>query len=154
MSDLTLSIVIVSWNTREILRECLASTFAGLSRDQNGLGASTEVIVVENASEDRSAEMVEADFPDAILVQNKENRGFAAANNQAFEIARGQNILLLNSDTIVHGDVLTRSVEYLDADTSIGAMGCRVLNTDGTVQLTCSMYPTLINQLLPLTRVW
>jgi GT2 family glycosyltransferase len=155
-----LSIVIVNWNTRGMLRDCLASAYAGLG---SGLGSgrgdrraevAAEVIVVDNASDDGSAEMVEAEFPQAVLIRNAENRGFAAANNQGFAVARGRHVLLLNSDTVVHGDVLGRSVDWLDARPEVGAMGCRVLNTDGSVQLTCAMYPTILNQLLQTSGLW
>jgi GT2 family glycosyltransferase len=104
-----------------------------------------EVIVVDNASEDGSAAMVRKFFPHVHLIENQENRGFAAANNQAIEQASGQYILLLNSDTLVHGDVMSRSVEYLDTHPEVGMMGCKVLNGDGTTQLTCSQFPTFLN---------
>ena len=126
-----LSIVIVNWNTREMLGGCLTSARAGLQ------GITAEVIVVDNASSDGSAGMVADAFPEVTLIRNAENRGFAAANNQAFELARGRHILLLNSDTLVHGTVLADSVDYLDAHPKAGAMGCRVLKTDGSVELTC-----------------
>ncbi len=143
-----LSILIVSWNTRAMTRACLASVEAGLA----GPGAPTvEMIVVDNASTDGSAEMIAAEFPRVRLIHNTENRGFAAANNQGFAIARGRHVLLLNSDTLVHGDVLAASVAWLDAHPRSGAMGCRVLNTDGSVQLTCSMYPSLLNLALQLS---
>lgn len=140
-----LSIVIVNWNTREMTRDCLASVRAGLR------GLAAEVIVIDNASSDGSAEMIAADFPECILIRNTGNRGFAAANNQGFAIARGRQVLLLNTDTLVHGDVLPASVAWLDARPEVGAMGCRVLNTDGSVQLTCSMYPSLFNLALQLS---
>lgn len=140
-----LSIVIVNWNTREMTRDCLASVRAGLR------GLAAEVIVIDNASSDGSAEMIAADFPECILIRNTGNRGFAAANNQGFAIARGRQVLLLNTDTLIHGDVLPASVAWLDARPEVGAMGCRVLNTDGSVQLTCSMYPSILNQFLQLS---
>ena len=143
-----LSIVIVNWNTREMLREVLASTFAG----QGDLAL--QVIVIDNASTDGSAEMVAAEFPQAALIRNTENRGFAAANNQGFERATGRHILLLNSDTIVLGDVLPASVRYLDEHPRVGAMGCRVLNTDGTMQRTCSMFPGFLNLALLTSGLW
>jgi GT2 family glycosyltransferase len=159
-----LSIVIVSWNTQAMLRDCLASVYAGLGTGLGtGLGAGpgagsgglrAEVIVVDNASEDGSAEMVAAEFPQALLIRNAGNRGFAAANNQGFAVARGRHVLLLNSDTVVHGEVLPRSVAWLDARPEVGAMGCRVLNTDGSVQLTCAMYPSILNQLLQASGLW
>ncbi|MFU8772087.1 MAG: glycosyltransferase family 2 protein, partial [Anaerolineales bacterium] len=143
-----LSIIIVNWNTREMLQSCLESVVV----DSGELAF--EVIVIDNASEDGSADMIADDFPQAQLVRNMRNVGFAAANNQGLEIASGRHILLLNSDTIVHGDVLERSVEWLDAHPTVAAMGCRVLNTDGTVQRTCSMYPSLLNQVLLTTGLW
>lgn len=138
VSTMDLSIVIINWNTREMLGDCLASVRTGLR------GITAEVIVVDNASTDGSAGMVSDAFPEVTLIRNAENRGFAAANNQAFELARGRHILLLNSDTLVHGTVLADSVGYLDAHPKAGAMGCRVLNTNGSVQLTCMPYPSLL----------
>jgi GT2 family glycosyltransferase len=143
-----LSIVVVNWNTRELLRDCLASVYSGVG------GLAAETIVVDNASTDGSPEMVAAEFPGALLIRNAENRGFAAANNQGFAVARGRHVLLLNSDTVVHGDVLGRSVAWLDAHPQVGAMGCRVLNTDGSVQRTCAMYPSVLNQFLQASGLW
>jgi GT2 family glycosyltransferase len=98
--------------------------------------------------------MVAEEFPQVMLIRNAENRGFAAANNQGFEVATGRHILLLNSDTIVLGDVLPASVRYLDAHPQVGAMGCRVLNTDGTMQRTCSMWPGFLNLALLTSGLW
>lgn len=143
-----LSIVIVNWNTVDMTRDCLASIY------ENTFGISYEVIVVDNASEDGSGEMISKEFSQAKLIQNSENFGFAKANNQGFQIAKGRHILLLNSDTLVHGDVIARSVQWLDAHPDAAAMGCRVLNGDGSVQRTCSMYPSLLNQLLLSSGLW
>ena len=143
-----LSVIIVNWNTREMLREVLTSTFAG-HRD-----LTLQVIVIDNASTDASAEMVAKDFPLVLLIRNDANRGFAAANNQGFEVATGRHILLLNSDTIVLSEVLPASVRYLDAHPQVGAMGCRVLNTDGTMQRTCSMWPGFLNLALLTSGLW
>jgi GT2 family glycosyltransferase len=137
-----LSIVVVSWNTREILKECLTSIFDGLD------GCKAEVFVVDNASSDGSADMVASNFPHVRLIENSDNLGFAKANNQAIKLASGRHVLLLNSDTLVLKDVLQRSVAYMDGHPDVGVMGCRVLNADGSVQLTCSRYPTLLNLLL------
>ncbi|MDO8312913.1 MAG: glycosyltransferase family 2 protein, partial [Sideroxyarcus sp.] len=143
-----LSIVIVNWNTLDMLRDALASTYATLA------GITAEVIVVDNASTDGSPDMVAREFPQAILLRNTDNRGFAAANNQGFALATGRHILLLNSDTIVLGDVLGASVRYLDAHPKVGAMGCRVLNADHTMQRTCSMWPSLLNLILLTSGLW
>lgn len=137
-----LSIVIVNWNTKDLLQGCLRSVWDSLD------GIEAEVIVVDNASADGSVEMVMADFPRTRMIANLENRGFAAANNQGFQRSRGRHILLLNSDTVVHGDVLAQSIAYMDRNTDVGMMGCRVLNGDGSTQMTCSRFPTFTNLLL------
>ena len=145
-----LSIIIVNWNTREMLRDCLQSVYDQLGKLE------AEVWVVDNASEDGSAEMVASAFPQVRLIRNVQNRGFAAANNQALLRAEGRHVLLLNSDTLVLGEVLSASVAYLDATPQVGAMGCRVLNRDGSLQITCSRSPSLLNlglQTLGLNRL-
>ncbi len=136
-----LSIVVVSFNTLEMTRECLTSVYQHLE------GLTAQVIVVDNNSSDGSSAMVQNEFPSAELIVNADNRGFAAANNQGFELASGQYVLLLNSDTIVLGNVLKQSIDYLVNHSKVGAMGCRVLNTDKTMQPTCSGYPTLFRLL-------
>lgn len=138
-----LSVVIVNWNTRDILAQCLAS-IAATTDDTLDL----EVIVVDNGSFDGSADLVESQFPDVVLLRNDENRGFAAANNQAIAIARGRHILLLNSDTIVLDTVLRDAVQYMDQHGEVGCMGCRVLNADRTLQRTCFRFPSLFYLLL------
>lgn len=143
-----LSIVIVNWNTREMLRDCLQSVFDTLSN------LKAEVFVVDNASEDGSQDMVRESFPQVNLICNTDNRGFAAANNQALALASGRYVLLLNSDTLVHGDVLSGSCSFMDGRPEVGVMGCRVLNRDGTLQITGSGYPSLLNLSLMTTGLW
>lgn len=143
-----LSIVIVNWNTHDLLRDVLQSV------QDNPAGIRSEVIVIDNASADGSADMVSGAFPETVLIRNSENRGFAAANNQGFDVATGRHILLLNSDTVVLGDVLGASVRYLDAHPDVGAMGCRVLNPDRSLQRTCSMWPSLLNLVLLTSGLW
>lgn len=140
-----LSIVIVEWNTIDMLRDCLASVFA--NRNELAL----QVIVVDNASADGSPEMVEDEFPEVEQIRNQDNLGFAAANNQGFEISNGRHVLLLNSDTYVLGDVLSKSVRYLDERPKVGAMGCRVLNPDSTMQATCSGWPSNLDLIFSFT---
>jgi GT2 family glycosyltransferase len=134
-----LSIVIVSWNTLEITRACLASVY------DNCDDLEMEVFVVDNASEDGSQGMIREEFPQVKLIANDDNRGFAAGNNQAIRESTGRYILLLNSDTEVLGEVLPASVFYMDTHDRVGVMGCRVLNPDRTMQPTCFMYPSLLN---------
>jgi len=140
-NKINLTIVIISFNTKVMTRECLNSIY-----ENAGEGA-TQVIVVDNDSKDGTVEMIREYFPLVELIVNSDNRGFAAANNQGFEIAQGELILLLNSDTIILDDVVENSVGYMLANPEVGAMGCRVLNTDMTMQSTCSGYPTLLRLL-------
>jgi GT2 family glycosyltransferase len=142
------SVIIVNWNTREILRNCLASIYAQTK------GISFEVIVIDNASTDGSAEMVRAEFSEIILLQNDKNRGFAAANNQGVAIAQGRYVLLLNSDTIILDDAISRSIRFADLQPRAAVVGCRVLNSDETLQPTCFMFPSLLNMLLSSTYLY
>jgi GT2 family glycosyltransferase len=137
-----LSILIISWNTRTITRNCLLSVREGLGEFP------AEIILVDNDSSDGSAEMVAEEFPEVQLIRNPKNVGFAAANNQAMEIATGEFFLLLNSDTLVLDNVLQQSVAYLESNPKVGIMGCRVLNHDKTLQVSCSRYPSFLNLLL------
>ena len=117
-----LSVVIVNWNTIDLLRDCLRSVLAGLG------GLEAEILVVDNASADGSPDMVREEFPTVRLIETGRNLGFAGGNNVALRIARGRHILLLNTDTLVHGDVLPEAVAWLDLHPSVGVMGPRVLN--------------------------
>ena len=137
-----LSIIIINWNTCALLKDCL------LSIKKNQPQCRFEIIVVDNASEDGSVAMMKREFPAITLLANKENIGFAAANNRAMKIAKGHFYLLLNSDTVVHGDVLQASFEYARTNHDIGALGCRVLNEDGSLQHSTSLFPSLVNLML------
>ncbi|MEO9573506.1 MAG: glycosyltransferase family 2 protein [Tateyamaria sp.] len=144
-----LSIVIVNWNTQDLLRDCLRSVHAGLGN------LKAEVLVVDNASTDGSCDMVISEFREVRLMKSKSNLGFAGGNNLALRLARGRYVLLLNTDTLVHGTVLQDAVTWLDENPLCGVMGPKVLNTDGTVQPSCSSFPSLgflAMQTLGLTR--
>lgn len=137
-----LTVVIVSYNTIEMTRSCLKSVYDHL------YGLKVEVIVVDNASIDGTVPMIKDEFPLVELIINEDNKGFATANNQGFLIAKGELVLLLNSDTIILEDVLKKSVDYMGCHPSVGAFGCRVLNSDMTMQPTCSGYPSLLRLFL------
>ena len=125
-----LSIIIVNWNTKEMLRQCLTHIF---KRDA---GIPIEVIVVDNASTDGSPATVEAEFPCVHLFRNTENLGFSKANNPAMPAAQGEYVLLLNSDTIVKDNALFKKwVSFMDDHRGAGASGCRLVNPDGTHQV-------------------
>jgi GT2 family glycosyltransferase len=132
----------VSWNTRAILRDCLRTIYAQTKT------VPFEVIVVDNASHDGSAEMVKADFPQVVLLANTTNRGFAAANNQGIEVAQGRYVLLLNSDTLVLDGAIDKMVAFADEHPEAAAVACRVLNADRTWQPTAFMFPSALNLLL------
>jgi GT2 family glycosyltransferase len=145
-----LSIVIVNWNTRDLLRDCLQSVFAGLG------GLEVEVFVVDNASEDGSPAMIRKEFPEVRLIQSPENVGFAGGNNLALRRVSGRHVLLLNTDTIVHGNVIPDCVAWLDRNPHVGVIGPRLLNSDGSLQPSSSAFPTLKNltmQLIGVTRI-
>jgi GT2 family glycosyltransferase len=126
MADL--SIIIVNFNTKNLLRNCLVSIY------KTTKNVTFEIIVVENASTDGSAEMVKREFHEVKLIKNRENRGFAAANNQGIKRAQGKLILLLNSDTTIKDNAIGKSVNFLRNKSNIGALGCKLLNTDGSPQ--------------------
>lgn len=129
-----LSIIIVSWNTRELLADCLAAVASELAPFAPG---ATECFVVDNASSDGSAAMVRARFPWVRLLESSENLGFARGNNLALQQAMGEFVLLLNSDTRLHGGSLAGLVEFLARTPNAGAVGPKLLNGDGTLQPSC-----------------
>lgn len=131
-----LSIVIVSWNVSEDIVNCLRSIEGNRPRDDY------EVIVVDNASTDGTADILKRDFSDSRLTVNKENRGFSAANNQAIKVAKGQYVLLLNPDTVVHAKALDSLISFLDANEEVGACGPSFLYKDGTYIMPAGNPPT------------
>jgi N-acetylglucosaminyl-diphospho-decaprenol L-rhamnosyltransferase len=132
-----LSIVVLSWNTRELLAACLASLRAVSGE------LPLQLIVVDNASEDGSADMVAERFPEAHLVRNPRNDGYAIGNNLGAALARGEHLLLLNSDTEVAPGVLPALVAFLDSHPGHGACAPRLVHPDGTPQRSCKTFPTL-----------
>lgn len=151
MSTYDLSIIIVNWNTRELLARCLETAFAATR------GASYEIIVVDNASSDGSANMIRERFPAVRLICNNMNAGFGVANNQGMAVARGRHMLLLNSDTelLAENDALSMMAAFADAHPDAGVVGPRLLNADGSLQPSWARFPTLAAELLGRTvRAW
>ena len=138
---LDLSIIIINWNTRDLLHQCIASIPAGMS-DQ----VSYEVFVVDNGSKDGSQQMIKDEYPQVILIQNPCNRGFAAANNQAMQRAQGRYCLLLNSDTIMIESCIDKVINYLDANPNVGMAGPRLLNEDGSIQNSVGSIPNVLTE--------
>ena len=144
-----LSIVIVNWNTRELLVRCLGSIqrFGGSGGQERGLRC--ETLVVDNGSEDGSAEAVARHFPWAELLEVGANLGFAAACNLGLRRARGRTALLLNSDTELTPGVLVRCVRYLEEHPDVGILGPRLVSPDGREQNAVHGHPGLLSELLP-----
>lgn len=142
-----LSIIIVSYNTRDYLARCLTTLDAALDRTARHRATAradfAEVFVVDNASPDESAAAVRGSFPWVRLIANAQNRGFAAANNQAFAVARGQFVLLLNPDTEVRDDALIRMLAYLEQHPAVGMAGGKLWHGDGSFQHSAFRFPTL-----------
>ncbi len=145
-----ISVVIPSWNTRELLRTCLATLRVARK-------PATEVIVVDNGSHDGSADMVERDFPEARVLRNERNEGFARGSNQGMRAARGRYVLLLNTDTELAPDALERLHAFLESHPEHGAAAPRLVHPDGRTQRTCNAFPRLATALFfatPLERWW
>ncbi len=148
MSQVDLSVVIVSYNVCNLLEQCLKSVIS----DQSPI---TEMIVVDNASTDDSAQMVREKFPAARLIVNADNRGFAGANNQGFAESTGRYVLMLNPDTSVCDGAITTLVTFMDTHPDAGVCGGKLLYPDGSLQHSAFHFPTLAQIFLdffPLNR--
>ncbi len=126
-----LSIVIVNWNTCELLAQCLQSVY------QTTTNLNAELLVVDNASNDGSSVMVSTRYPRVQLLQNAENVGFARANNQGIRSSIGRYVLLLNSDTEIRPGALETMIAFMDQHPDAAAAGARLLNADGSLQPSC-----------------
>lgn len=156
-SDVDVSIVIVSYNGRDFLRRCLTSLYRHMQEIE------FEVIVVDNASQDGTPEMVMAEFPQVTLVRRSSNAGFAYAVNQGIGIARGAAFFLLNPDTELTSNVLPPMLTYLREHPDIGILAPKLLDADGSLQLSCRAFPgfstalfsrySLLTRLVPRNRL-
>jgi GT2 family glycosyltransferase len=138
MSELRVSIVIVNYNVKELILTCLRSLFHFHSNHDL-----FEVIVVDNQSVDGSCKAISDEFPQVILIENKENEGFPKANNQGFSIANGEFIFMLNPDTEFIENSIDKMVSYMDQHTNVSVLGPGLLNTDGSRQQSVWRYPSL-----------
>lgn len=134
-----LSVVIVSWNVCDLLRECVHSV------RQSGAesGLAIEIIVVDSASTDQTVAMLRAEFPEVRVIEPGTNVGFSKGNNLGLEAASAEYVFLLNPDTKVLNDALGRMVAHLKTHADVGVLGPKVLNEDGTVQSSRRRFPTL-----------
>ncbi len=141
---LNLSVIIVSWNVRDLLRQCLSSvisnqysvasiqTSRSLKTDDWSLN--TEIILVDNASADGTVEMLRAEFPDVRVIANTENAGFTRGNNQALAVAQGRYLFLLNPDTELRPGALQTLIDYMDTHPRVGIVGPQLFYGDGMPQ--------------------
>jgi GT2 family glycosyltransferase len=146
-----LLIVILSWNVRDLLRQCLESVASGRPLSANHPPLTTEIVVVDNASSDGSVEMVRAEFPAVRLIANQTNRGYTGGNNDGIAAATGRYVMILNPDTRVLNDALAAMVAYADAHPDVGIVGPQLLNPDGSVQSSRRRFPTLMTGLFEST---
>jgi len=147
-----LSIIIVNWNSKAYLEKCIESILHWT------VGINYEIVVIDGASFDGCSEMLERRFPQVRFIQSEHNVGFAKANNVAFGESRGKYILLLNPDTELISPAINVLIEHISKLPNAGAIGCKLLNADRTVQTSClQSFPTILNQILDsefLRSVW
>jgi GT2 family glycosyltransferase len=137
-----LSIIIVNWNTKDLLLQCLESVYQTIKRVE------MEVFVVDNGSMDGSIAAAKGRFPEVKFIQNEINLGFARANNQALSLAKGRYLLLLNPDTQVKKGAMERLISFMDAHPEAGGAGAQLLNSDGSRQNSIANFPSLATELL------
>ncbi len=140
-----ITVVIVSYNTRDILRNCLEVLF------RNAEGLELEVIVVDNNSHDGSAEMVRAVFPSVRLLVNTANVGFAAANNQAYAVSSGRYIVLLNPDAYLRPSSLARGIDFMERNPLCGLCGGRIVSPEGRLEPSARRFPSAVSKLLTIS---
>jgi GT2 family glycosyltransferase len=140
---LDVSIVCVNWNSVDYLRECIASIY------ENTHGISFEIIVVDNASPQGGVEVLKDEFPEITILKSSKNIGFAAANNLGFKESSGEYVLFLNPDTKLMGPTINILLDRMKALPDAGIVGCKMLNTDLSVQITSiQKFPTILNQIV------
>jgi len=145
----TLSIIIVNYNAKELLRKCLKSIFDKVK------DIDFEIWLVDNASSDGSLEMIRKEFPKVKIIANKENVGFAKANNQTIKKADGKYIFLLNPDTVIFDENFEELIKFMEEHPEAGACGPLVLNGDGTIQRQCKRgFPTFWNSFAYYSGLW
>ena len=128
-----LSILIVNYNTKDLTSRCIESIYSTFRGD-------FEIIVVDNNSVDNSVKFLKENFPEVIIIENQENEGFGRANNRGVAIAKGEYILLLNSDIVVQDETIEKCLNYIEKHLEIGALGCKLLNEDLSEQKSVYYY--------------
>ena len=131
-----LSIILITWKMKSMLNELLCSIV------QHTNGITYEIIIVDNCSEDGTVEMIRSDYPNAILIENSENRGVARARNQALPLARGRYALILDADMLLKENSFKQMIEFMDKTPDAGICGAKLTFADSVVQLNARRYPT------------
>lgn len=140
-NKIDVSICIVNWNTKELLRECLKSI------KERTAGLAYEIIILDNDSRDESVQMVKSDYPECLIVESKENLGFARGNNEAVKNASGKYIFYLNPDTELITNAICGMFFFLEKHADFGAVGCQLVTSAGQIQYTCARtFPSPLNQ--------
>lgn len=142
-----ISIIIVSWNVKDLLKKCLQSLI------KYGEDFDLEIFVIDNASTDGTTWMMKNDFPEINFLPNKENAGFAKANNQGIKRATGDYVLLLNPDTEIFADTLANSVKFMEENKDCGIMGCKMVYRNGTLQPSVRRFPRFWPVLLMFLKI-
>lgn len=140
------SIIIVSWNAAAVLRDCL------MSIREAAKTLPLETLVIDNSSSDRSAEIVRQEFPEVTLLAQTENLGFARAVNIGFAASHGEYVFLLNPDATLNPDTLPTLLHYLETHLDVGIVGPRIMNADGSTQISTNRFPTFADQVIILTK--
>jgi len=130
-----LSIVIINWNTKNLLYQCIKSIKTHTKK------ISLEIVIVDNFSSDGSPEMVEENFSEVILIKNKNNKGYGRAGNQGLATAQGKYVLVLNSDVVIKENCLDEMFDFMEKNPAIGASSCKLIFPDGTLQHSCREFP-------------
>jgi N-acetylglucosaminyl-diphospho-decaprenol L-rhamnosyltransferase len=140
--SIQLSIIIVAWNVKDVVERCLDA----LEKSKDSI--KKEVLFVDNGSSDGTADLIKEKYPDVILIESPTNLGFIRANNLAYEQAKGKYILMLNSDAFVFEETLQKVVDYMETAPDVGALGARLIGTDGKLQESARYFPTPFRLLL------
>ncbi len=145
MADL--AIIIVNWRVRPLVEKCLNSILA------NSEGLDLQILLVDNDSCDGTPEMVAVEYPQVTMISLAHNIGFAKANNLALKQARARYYLLLNPDTEITPGFFSKAIEYMDKHPEVGIVGPKIINPDGSNQLSVSRFPDLTSQIMVLLKL-
>ncbi len=137
--NIDISIVIISWKMKELLQSCLQSIYKFTTKVE------FEIIVIDNHSQDGTSEMIESEFPEIILLKNKENRGVAPARNQGMALAKGKYVLILDADVELIEDSILKLYEFMAGNPDCGVVGSKLVSTDLQLQTSCKRFPNLLS---------